>query len=89
MWLLKLPFKIVAIPLMIATTLVQWVGVFLIRFSSVIFNLFAGLCFLLSICCYLMRISTGAEALKMLIMAFVVFLIPHIGGMDCDKNCYG
>lgn len=79
MWLIKLPFKIVAIPLMIAVTLVQWVGVFLIGFSSVIFNLFAGLYFMLSICCYLMQISTGAETLRMLIMAFVVFLIPYIG----------
>ncbi len=79
MWLIKFPFKVVAMPLMIAVTLIQWVGLFLIGFSSVIFNLFAGLCFMVSVLSYLMQISTGAEAIRMMIVGFVVFLIPHIG----------
>ncbi len=79
MFLLKLPFKLIAIPLVMAATLIQWIGIFLVGFSSVIFNLFAGLAFMVAIFSYLMRISTGSEALKMLIMAFVVFMVPAIG----------
>ncbi len=79
MILIKLLLKIAVLPLVLVVTLVQWAGLFLIGFSAVLFNLFAGLCFLLSILGYLMQVSTGAESIKILIMGFVVFLIPHIG----------
>ncbi len=79
MILIKLLLKIAVLPLVLVVTLVQWAGLFLIGFSVVFFNLFAELCFLLSILGYLMQVSTGAESIKILIMGFVVFLIPHIG----------
>ncbi len=79
MILIKILLKIAVLPLILVVTLVQWAGVFLISFSSIIFYLFAGLCFMVSVLSYLMKISTGAEAIRMLIVGFVVFLIPHIG----------
>ena len=59
-------------------TLIQWAGIFLTQFSSVIFNLLAGLMFLLSVVGWLMGICTGAETMRMLAVGFVVFIIPHI-----------
>lgn len=79
MIVLKFIVKIIVIPVMLAITLLQWIGIFLIGFSSVIFNLFAGLCFMIAVLSYLMQLCTGMEALQMLTIAFVVFLIPHIG----------
>lgn len=79
MFLLKLVLKIIVLPLMLAVTLLQWAGVFLVGFSAVIFNLFAGLCFMVAVLSCLMGIANGATAFSTLIMGFVIFMIPHIG----------
>ena len=46
MGLIKLIIKLLVLPLIVAVTLVQWVGIFFTQFSTVIFNLLAGLMFL-------------------------------------------
>lgn len=43
-----------------------------------IFNLLAGLMFMITIAGWMFGISTGAETLRLLAVAFVVFIIPHI-----------
>ena len=78
MALIKMFFKLLILPLIAAVTLIQWAGIFLTQFSSVIFNLLAGLMFLLSVVGWLMGICTGAETMRMLAVGFVVFIIPHI-----------
>ena len=70
--------KILALPIMMAVTLIQWVGSFLTQFSTVIFNLLAGLMFLIAVAGWMFGIGTGADTLRMLTVAFVVFIIPHI-----------
>lgn len=54
-------------------------GLFLIGFSSVRFNLLAGVLFLVAIMTYFMGLDTGKEVLRMLGISFIVFIIPHIG----------
>ena len=78
MVLLRLILKMLALPLIAAVTLLQWAGIFPTQFSSVIFNLLAGLMFLLSVVGWLMGIITGTETMRMLAVGFVVFIIPHI-----------
>lgn len=78
MALIKAFFKLLALPLVVVVTIIQWVGIFCTKFSAVIFNLLAGLIFLVTIAGYLMGVAAGKEALQMLIVGFVVFIIPHI-----------
>ena len=78
MALIKIFFKLLVLPLIAAVTLIQWVGIFLTQFSTVIFNLLAGLMFLIAVAGWMFGISTGAETLQMLTFAFAVFIIPHI-----------
>ncbi|MCD7857248.1 MAG: hypothetical protein LUG55_05535 [Clostridiales bacterium] len=78
--LLKLPFKLLALPVVLAVTIAKWVGVFLTSFAGVLFYIFSGLCFVLAILSYLMGISTDAEAIRMLAIGFVVFVLPFIAG---------
>ena len=42
---MKLIFKLLVLPLIVAVTLIQWVGIFFTQFSTAIFNLLAGLMF--------------------------------------------
>lgn len=78
MLLVKLIFKLMALPIVAVLTLLQRVGLFLSGFSSIIFNLLAGLCFLLAIVSYPMGISTGAETIRIFMTGFFVYIIPHI-----------
>ena len=78
MALIKIFFKLLVLPIIVAVTLIQWVGIFLTQFSTVIFNLLAGLMFLIAVAGFMFGIGTGAEMLQMLTVAFVVFIIPRI-----------
>ena len=71
-------FKLLVLPLIVAVTLIQWVGIFFTQFSTAIFNLLAGLMFLITIAGWMFGISAEAETLRLLAVAFVVFIIPHI-----------
>ena len=77
MALVKTFFKLLALPIIVAVTLIQWVGVFLTQFSTIVFNLLAGLIFLIAVAGLMLGIGTGAEAVQMIMVAFVIFIIPH------------
>lgn len=79
MFLIRLMLKVLAFPIMLLVTLIQWVRLFLIGFSAVFFNLLAGVLFLVAISTYFMGLDTGKEVLRMLGISFIVFIIPHIG----------
>ena len=66
MALIKMFFKLLALPLMLAVTIIQWVGIFFTSFSAIIFNLLAGLIFLITVIGFVFGITAGAEAVKML-----------------------
>jgi len=76
-FLLKFLLKLIALPVMLAVTLLFWVSCFLISFSGAILYLFSGLCFLLAVFCYLAGICNGAEAMRALAVGFVAFALPH------------
>ena len=78
MALIKMFLKLLVLPLIVAVTLIQWVGIFLTQFSTVTFNLLAGLMFLIAVAGWMFGIATGAGTLQMLTVAFMVFIIPHI-----------
>ncbi|RGT54307.1 hypothetical protein [Solobacterium moorei] len=79
MFVLKLIAKIAMLPAVVAMTVIQWFIAFLIGFSSIVFNLLAGLFLLVAVLSYLMGLSAGAEAVKMILAGFIVFMIPIIG----------
>lgn len=79
MYVLKLIGKIMMLPVVVAVTLVQWFMAFLVGFSSAVFYLIAGLFLLVAVISYLMGLSAGVEAVKMILTGFVVFLIPVAG----------
>lgn len=79
MFMLKLLLKVIAFPIMLIVTVLQWFGVFLIGFSSSVFNILAGLFLLTAGSSYFLGLASGTEALKMLAVGFAIFMIPIIG----------
>ena len=79
MKVLKIIGKILAFPVMLIVTVIQWAFVFLVSFSSVILYLLAGLFLLVAVLSLIFGVSTWTEALRPALAAFIVFMIPVIG----------
>lgn len=78
MIVIKLFLKLLALPVVVIVTLIQWVGIFVTGFSSVLFNLTAGAFFMIALACMVTGVATGKEAMQIFILSFVIFIIPHI-----------
>ena len=78
MAVLKPMLKLALFPLLLLLILAQWVGIFLTTFSTILTNLLAGLFFFVALASWVMKLADGGEVLKMLITAFVVFVLPYI-----------
>ena len=50
-----------------------------VGFSSIIFNPLAGLFFLVAVASYILGLTPGMEALKMIAVGFAIFMIQVIG----------
>ncbi len=79
MFLLKLIGKIILIPIMLALTLIQWIGIFLNSISGVVLGILAFIFALTGIASLAFGLASGPEALKMIAAGFVIFMIPVIG----------
>lgn len=79
MKVLKIAGKVLAFPVMLIVTVIQWLFTFLVGLSSVIFNLLAGLFLLIAVLSLIFGLSTWTEALRPALAAFIVFMIPVIG----------
>ena len=79
MRLLRIIGKVLVFPIMLIVTVIQWLFVFLISFSSVIFYLLAGLLLLIAVLSLVFGVATWPEALRAVLAGFIVFMIPIIG----------
>ena len=79
MRLLRIIGKVLVFPIMLIVTAIQWLFVFLISFSSVIFYLLAGLFLLIAVLSLVFGVATWPEALRAVLAGFIVFMIPVIG----------
>ena len=88
MTVLKPMLKLALLPLLLLLILAQWVGIFLTTFSTILTNLLAGLFFFVALASWVMKLADGGEVLKMLITAFVVFVLPYIAMAFIAKISY-
>ena len=88
MTVLKWMLKLALFPLLLLLILAQWVGIFLTTFSTILTNLLAGLFFFVALASWVMKLADGGEVLKMLITAFVVFVLPYIAMALIAKISY-
>ena len=79
MRIIRFLLKMVVFPIMLIVTVIQWFGAFIIGFSSAVFNVLAGLFLLVAVLSYLMGLSAGAVAVKMIVAGFIVFMTPVAG----------
>ena len=78
MIVIKAILKILALSVILALLLMQWIGTFCTGIVEVILGILSFLFWAVAILGYLMGICSGQEAWQMVLIAFVAFLIPHI-----------
>ena len=78
MKVLRMLLKIPALLILPLFSLLLWIGIFLIGLAGGLFGLLSLLFALVAGASFLLGIATGPEALKMLAVGFVLFILPHI-----------
>ena len=75
MLLLKLLLKAVLLPVILALTVIEWVGVFLTSFGSSILFILSGIVFLIAIAGLVIAHEPWPEVLKYLGLSCGIFLV--------------
>jgi hypothetical protein len=79
MVVLKVIAKILLFPVVVALTVIQWAGIFLNSISGVLLGILAFIFALTGIASLVFGLASGSEALRMIIVGFVIFMIPVAG----------
>lgn len=80
MIILKIMAKILVLPMMVLVLIAQWIGIFFTGIASTILGILSTLFWGFALVGLLFGAITGHEAIEMMTMAFVVFIIPQICG---------
>lgn len=89
---MRIVLKIVLLPIIIALTLIEWCGIFLIGTTQVIVNFIAALLFVVIVLSYFMGLFAGMECLRDIgiVLIFVIasnLLVWMLGVLHTAKEC--
>ena len=80
MILIKVLLKLLVLPVLLLVLIAQWIGLFFTGIASVVLGILSTLFWGFALVGLLFGAITGHEAIEMMAVAFVVFIIPHICG---------
>ena len=86
MFLLKLPFRVAALPIILALTLVQFLTVLITGLSSIVTNLIGTLGIATAACVWRFHLGTDADAYRMLALGIFCIVLPHAAGWIVGKT---
>ena len=75
---LKMILKLPALLMLLLFSLMQWIGIFLTGLAGGILGLLSFLFALAAVASFLLGLSSGLEAFRLLTIGFVLFILPHI-----------
>lgn len=78
MIILKILAKVIVLPIMILVLIAQWIGVFFTGIVATVLGILSVLFWGFALVGLLFSAITGYEAIEMMFVAFVVFIIPQI-----------
>ena len=78
MGILRKLLKVLALLMLLLFSVLQWIGIFLTGLAGSILIILAFLFAFVAGASYLMGLASGSEALKMLAIGFIFFILPVI-----------
>ena len=85
MFLLKLPFRVAALPVVLALALVQFLTALITGLSSIVTNLIGTLGITTAAYIWMFRLGTDADAYRMLVFGIFLIILPHAAGWIVSK----
>ena len=85
MFLLKLPFRVAVLPVILALTVFQFITSLLVGLSSIVTNLLGTLGIATATCIWMFRLGTDADAYKMLTLGIFFIVLPYVAGWIVNK----
>ena len=81
MKLIKLPFRAVALPIVLVLYIIQWLGLLASSLTSIVTNLLATAAVLISIAIRMFDLGTVQDSLHMLYTGLGLFIVPYLLGV--------
>lgn len=78
MSILRLPFKLLALPLVAATSLLQWMGILLVSVSSTLINMLLGVVSMIVVTSWMFGLTSTGNMTCGLTLCLILFILPHI-----------
>lgn len=78
MFFLRLPFKLLVLPLMLATSLLQSVGILLVSISSTIMHMLLSVVSLIVVGSWAFGLTSAGNMACGLMLCAILFSVPHI-----------
>ena len=85
MFLLKLPFRVAALPVVLALALVQFITALVTGLSTIVTNLIGTLGIVTAACIWMFHLGTDADAYRMLALGSFFIVLPHAAGWIVSK----
>jgi hypothetical protein len=85
MFLVKLPFRIAAIPVILALTIVQLITSLITGLSSIVTNLIGLLTIAAACCIWMFHLGSNADAYYTLASGLLFIVLPHIAQWIINK----
>ena len=85
MFLLKLPFRAAALPIVLALILVQFITTLITGLSTIVTNLIGTLGIATAACIWMFHLGTVADAYRMLALGIFFIVLPHAAGWIVGK----
>lgn len=78
MFILRLPLKLLALPFVLALSLIQWARIFLVSVSSGLLNTLLGILSLIVAGSWMLGLTSEGNVVCGLTLCLILFLLPHI-----------
>ena len=85
MFLLKLPFKFAALPLLIALLTIRFASALITGLSSIVTNMICTLAFAVAAGIWMFGVGTSQDALHVLSIGLTFLLIPRVADWLVEK----
>lgn len=78
MYFIRLPLKLLTIPLVLAISLLQGLAILLVSITSTILNMLLGAVSLIVMCSWMLGLTSEGSVICGLTLCLLLFLAPHI-----------
>ena len=85
MFLLKLPFRIAAVPLLAALLIIRLAAALITGLSSIVTNLLGTAALAVAAGIWMFNLGTSQDAYKMIGFALILFFVPHLADWLVEK----